>query len=112
MEEVVDLSRARPLPRPPCAPPRGRRLPGKLLLRPCMREEDNYRRNQGLGSQACREETRQGDKAQQLTKPKGPSRGLGKSHALGQQEVGSSSPNHSPSSKSGQRGIMKKNALE
>ena len=34
MEEVVDFSRARPLPRPPCAPPRGRRLPGKLLLRP------------------------------------------------------------------------------
>lgn len=34
MEEVVDFSLARPLPRPPCAPPRGRRLPGKLLLRP------------------------------------------------------------------------------
>lgn len=37
MEEVVDFSRARPLPRPPCAaPPRGRRRPGKLLLRPCL----------------------------------------------------------------------------
>lgn len=42
-EDVVDFSRARPLPLPPCAPPRGRRRPGKLLLRPCNREEDHYK---------------------------------------------------------------------
>lgn len=47
-EDVVDFNRARPLPRPPCDPPRGRRLPGKLLLRPYDREEDHYSTAQTL----------------------------------------------------------------
>lgn len=38
-DEVVDFRRARPRPRPPWDPPRGRLRPGKLLLRPCDQGE-------------------------------------------------------------------------
>lgn len=38
-DEVVDFRRARPRPRPPWDPPRGRLRPGKLLLRPCGQGE-------------------------------------------------------------------------